>query len=215
MARSVLTVQDLEATVAGGEVVVPRGTIITPLARDEAERRGIAIRFEEPKASALAEGRGTAACAAPRVVAIGADHGGFDLKEELRRYLQEWGYLVRDLGTSSHEAVDYPDFAEAVANAVARGEAWRGVVIDSAGIGSSIAANKVAGARAALCYDRATARNSREHNDANVLSLGARLIPAEVAREILAVWLRTDFAGGRHQRRVDKILAIEQRQRKP
>jgi ribose 5-phosphate isomerase B len=110
--------------------------------------------------------------------------------------------------------VDYPDLAEAVANAVVRGDAWRGIVIDTAGIGSCIAANKVPGARAALCYDRATARNSREHNDANILSLGARLIPAEVAREIVAVWLETPFAGGRHQRRVDKIRAIEDRHRK-
>jgi ribose 5-phosphate isomerase B len=111
--------------------------------------------------------------------------------------------------------VDYPDFAEAVANAIVRGDAWRGVVIDSAGIGSSIAANKVPGARAALCYDRATARNSREHNDANIISFGSRLIPAEAAREILAVWLETEFAGGRHQKRVDKIRAIEDRHRKP
>jgi ribose 5-phosphate isomerase B len=116
-----------------------------------------------------------------------------------------------DLGTDSTAAVDYPDFAEAVANAVARGDAWLGVVVDSAGIGSSIAANKVAGARAALCYDRATARNSREHNDANVLSLGAKLISPEAAREILAIWLSTPFAGGRHQRRVDKIRSIEGR----
>jgi len=94
---------------------------------------------------------------------------------------------------------------------VVRGDAFRGIVIDSAGIGSSIAANKVPGARAALCYDRATARNSREHNDANILSLGARLIPAEVAREIVAAWLETPFAGGRHQKRVDKIRAIEKR----
>jgi ribose 5-phosphate isomerase B len=129
----------------------------------------------------------------------------------MKGYLRDWGYQVLDLGTDSTAAVDYPDFAEAVARAVARGEAWRGVMIDSAGIGSAMAANKVPGARAALCYDRATARNSREHNDANVLTLGARLIPAEAAREILAVWLETPFAGGRHQRRVDKIRALEAR----
>lgn len=208
MARSVLTLHDLEAIPANGEIVVPAGAIVTPLARDEAAARGITIRFEQPKtADGGAEG------AALKVIAIGADHGGFDLKEELRNYLREWGYTVLDLGTWNREAVDYPDFAEAVANAVARGEAWRGVVIDSAGIGSSIAANKVPGARAALCYDRPSARNSREHNDANILSLGARLIPAEVAREVLAAWLDTPFAGGRHQRRVDKIVAIEKRHR--
>ena len=209
MARSVLTVGDLEAIPAGGEIVVPTGTIVTPLARDEVALRGITIRFEQPKTHKAGGAEG----AAPKKIAIGADHGGFDLKEELRHYLSEWGYAVLDLGTSGREAVDYPDFAEAVANAVARGDAWRGVVIDTAGIGSSIAANKVPGARAALCYDRASARNSREHNDANILSLGARAIPPEVAREILAVWLETPFAGGRHQRRVDKIIAIEKRHR--
>jgi len=210
VARTVLTVRDLEAIAAGGEVVVPRGTIVTELAREEAEHRGITIRFQESKVAAAEAGDPTGS----RVVAIGADHGGFDLKEELRGYLVQWGYKVLDLGTSSREPVDYPDLAEAVANAVVRGNAWRGIVIDTAGIGSSIAANKVPGARAALCYDRATARNSREHNDANILSLGARLIPAEVAREVVAVWLETSFAGGRHQRRVDKIRAIEDRRRK-
>jgi ribose 5-phosphate isomerase B len=209
MPRSVLTVGDLEAIPANGEIVVATGTIVTPLARDEAAARGITVRFEQPKTNE----DGGAEGAASKKVAIGADHGGFDLKEELRNYLREWGYAVLDLGTSSREAVDYPDFAEAVANAVANGDAWRGVVIDTAGIGSSIAANKVPGARAALCYDRASARNSREHNDANILSLGARAIPTEVAREILAVWLETPFAGGRHQRRVDKIIAIEKRHR--
>ena len=207
MPRKVLTVRDLESVGEGGELVVAPGTIVTPLARDEAEARGITIRFEEPKPA----GPESATSTPTRVIAIGADHGGFDLKEELKGYLIEWGYSVLDQGTTSRDAVDYPDFAEAVANAVVRGDASRGIMIDSAGIGSSIAANKVPGARAALCYDRATARNSREHNDANILSLGARLIPAEVAREIVAAWLETPFAGGRHQKRVDKILAIEKR----
>jgi ribose 5-phosphate isomerase B len=210
VARSVLTEQDLEAVAVGGEVVLPRGTIVTELAREEADRRGITIRFVESKVASAEAGDPTGS----RVVAIGADHGGFNLKEELRGYLAQWGYKVLDLGTSSREPVDYPDLAEAVAHAVARGDAWRGIVIDTAGIGSSIAANKVPGARAALCYDRATARNSREHNDANILALGARLIPAEVAREVVAVWLETPFAGGRHQGRVDKIRAIEDRHRK-
>jgi ribose 5-phosphate isomerase B len=207
VARKVLTLRDLESSAKDGEVVVPIDTIVTPLARDEAEARGITIRFEEPKAA----GPDDATTAPRRAIAIGADHGGFDLKEELKAYLSAWGYTVLDQGTSSRDAVDYPDFAEAVANTVVRGEASRGIVIDSAGIGSSIAANKVPGARAALCYDRATARNSREHNDANILSLGARLIPSEVAREIVAAWLETPFAGGRHQKRVDKIRAIEKR----
>lgn len=204
MARNVLTVRDLEATADGGEVVVPPETLITPLARDEAARRKISIRVAEPAAGNAAPNRG-------RVVALGADHGGFELKERLKDHLRDWGFQVLDLGTHSAEPVDYPDLAEGVASAVVRGDAWRGVVIDSAGIGSAIAANKVPGARAAACYDRVTARNSREHNDANILSLGARMIPAEVAREILAAWLETPFAGGRHQRRVEKIRSIEQR----
>lgn len=207
MPRGVLTIRELETIPAKGEITVPSGTIVTPLARDEAEARSITIRFGQSTASEADSG------APPRTVAIGADHGGFDLKEELRNYLREWGYVVLDLGTSSHEPVDYPDFAEAVANAVTRGEAWRGVVIDSAGIGSAIAANKVPGARAAACYDRAAAHNSREHNDSNILSLGARMIAPEVAREMLAVWLATPFAGGRHQRRVEKIAAIENQYR--
>jgi ribose 5-phosphate isomerase B len=122
---------------------------------------------------------------------------------------------MKDFGTSSAEPVDYPDYAEAVGNEVASGKAWLGIVLDSAGIGSAIAANKVPGVRAALCYDRATARSSREHNDANVLTLGAKLIAPEAAREIVALWLATPFAGGRHQRRVDKIRAIEERAVKP
>lgn len=213
MPRSVLTFSDLEKIPTGGEVSVPAGALITALASDEAARRSITIKFTEPSADS-----GSGAGSGPtqgRAVAIGADHGGYELKEQLKRHLSDWAFTVIDLGTSGTEPVDYPDFAEAVANAVAHGQAWRGVVIDSAGIGSAIAANKVPGARAALCYDRATARNSREHNDANIITFGARLIPAEVAREILALWLDTPFAGGRHQRRIDKIKAIEDRNRTP
>ena len=212
--KPVLTAADLERVPEGGEVTVTQETLITPLARDEAERRGITFRTvpsnEREASGGVVEAAGGEKVFA-RVVAIGADHGGFELKEQLKAYLRDWGYKFLDLGTDSTAAVDYPDFAEAVANTVARGDAWLGVVVDSAGIGSSIAANKVAGARAALCYDRATARNSREHNDANVLSLGAKLISPEAAREILAIWLSTPFAGGRHQRRVDKIRSIEER----
>jgi ribose 5-phosphate isomerase B len=212
--KPVLTAADLERVPEGGEVAVTQETLITPLARDEAERRGITFHMVSSKESGTSRVALETPAGSPesvRVVAIGADHGGFELKEQLKTYLRDWGYKFLDLGTDSTAAVDYPDFAEAVANAVARGDAWLGVVIDSAGIGSSIAANKVAGVRAALCYDRATARNSREHNDANVLSLGAKLISPEAAREILAIWLSTPFAGGRHQRRVDKIRSIEER----
>jgi ribose 5-phosphate isomerase B len=142
------------------------------------------------------------------IVAIGTDHGGVDLKEILKRDLAENGYQVIDVGTHTKDSVDYPDIAFAVAQLVAEGKAWRGVVIDGAGIGSCMAANKVPGVRAAMCYDYATAVNSREHNNANVLTLGAGLIGINLAKQILNTWLTTQFGGGRHARRVDKITAI-------
>jgi ribose 5-phosphate isomerase B len=144
-----------------------------------------------------------------RTVAIGTDHGGVDLKGILKQDLISLGYKVIDVGTNTKDAVDYPDIARQVAELVAKGQAWRGVVIDGAGIGSCIAANKVPGVRAAMCYDYATAVNSREHNNANVLTLGAGLIEVNLAQRILKTWLGTAFGGGRHARRVDKITAIE------
>jgi|SRR5579859_3766236 len=152
-----------------------------------------------------------AAAAGPGPVAIGADHGGYPLKEILKPFLAGLGYNMVDCGTHSTDPVDYPDLAYAVARLVGSGEAWRGIVVDGAGIGSAMAANKVPGVRAALCYDHATAVNSREHNDANVLTLGAGLIGPNLAQQIAATWLATEFGGGRHQRRVDKIVDIERR----
>ncbi len=146
-----------------------------------------------------------------RAIALGADHGGFEMKEDLKKYLAELSYGVRDCGTFSTEAVDYPDFAYAVARLVSDGECSRGIIVDGAGIGSCIVANKVPGVRAALCYDLSSARNSREHNDANVLTLGGTLIGKGLARQIVELWLKTDFGGGRHARRVDKIMEIEKR----
>jgi len=146
-----------------------------------------------------------------KVVAIGSDHGGFDLKEILKKDLTEAGHEVIDCGTYNKEACDYPDFAHEVARQVSEGKACRGVVIDGAGIGSCMVANKVPGVRAALCYDYATAVNSREHNNANVLTLGSGLIGVNLAKQILKTWLDTDFGGGRHAKRVDKIMAVETR----
>jgi len=145
-------------------------------------------------------------------VALGADHGGFSLKENLKTFLLKQGYKVDDCGTYSPDSVDYPDFAYAVAKKVSEGDAWRGIIIDGAGIGSCMVANKVRGVRAAMCYDHATALNSREHNNANVLTLGAGLIFPTLARQIVLTWLNTIFTGGRHARRVDKITMIERRQ---
>lgn len=145
------------------------------------------------------------------IVAFGADHGGFALKETLKEFVSGLGYSIIDCGTHSTEAVDYPDLAYAVAKLVSAGEARYGIVVDGAGIGSAMAANKVPGVRAALCYDYATAVNSREHNDANVLTLGAGLIGVNLAKQIVQTWLATPFGGGRHQKRVDKIIEIEKR----
>jgi ribose 5-phosphate isomerase B len=138
-------------------------------------------------------------------VALGSDHGGFDLKTRLKGFLQGRGYQVLDVGTDSKEACDYPDFARAVARTVASGGCEAGIMIDGAGIGSSMVCNKVRGIRAALCYDLKTILNSRQHNDANVLTLGAGANPPELVEEMVQTWLETPFEGGRHQRRVDKI----------
>jgi len=149
------------------------------------------------------------AAAARKTIAMGADHGGYELKEILKKDVAALGYEVLDLGTSSKEPVDYPDLAHAVARAVSSGAAWRGIIIDGAGIGSCIVANKVPGVRAGLAYDYASAVNGREHNDTNVLTLGAGLIGVNLAKQIVTAWLSTAFGGGRHQPRVDKIGIIE------
>ena len=142
-------------------------------------------------------------------VAIGADHAGFLLKEHLKQTLQRLGHTVEDFGTDSEASVDYPPICMAVGRAVADGRADRGIVLGGSGQGEQIAANKVAGVRAALCNDLFTARLSREHNDANVLSMGGRIVAFGLADEILELWLKTDFAGGRHQRRIDQITEAE------
>ena len=144
-----------------------------------------------------------------KVVALGADHGGFELKETLKAALGEMGFDVNDVGTNSKDAVDYPDYAHAVAQQVSQGKAWRGIMIDGAGIGSCIVANKVPGVRAGMAYDYSSAVNSREHNDTNVLTLGAGLIGANLAKQIVNTWLSTEFAGGRHLPRIAKISAVE------
>ncbi len=144
-----------------------------------------------------------------RRVALGSDHGGFEAKEIIKTYLGNLGYHVTDVGSNSKESVDYPDFALLVAKKVASGECERGIMIDGAGIGSSMACNKVKGIRAAMCYNIKTVINSREHNNANVLTLGGPLHTPDELCEMVKVWLETRFAGGRHWRRVNKIMEIE------
>jgi ribose 5-phosphate isomerase B len=138
-------------------------------------------------------------------IAIASDHAGFAYKEQIKMLLTNLGHEVRDFGTSSADPVDYPAFIRPAAEAVARGECERGIVLGGSGNGEAIVANKVRGVRCALCWNRDTARWSREHNDANVLALGERTIPVELAHEIVRVWLQTEFAGGRHAARVQAI----------
>ena len=142
-------------------------------------------------------------------IAIGADHAGFTLKEHLKQTLATLGHTVEDHGTHSEASVDYPPICVAVGRAVTEGRAERGIVLGGSGQGEQIAANKVIGVRAALCNDLYTARLSREHNDANVLSMGGRIVAFGLADEILALWLSTPFEGGRHQRRIDQIAEAE------
>ncbi len=144
-------------------------------------------------------------------VAIGSDHAGFDYKEIVKEHLEEKGFEVIDKGTYSRESVDYPIFGEAVAQAVASGEADRGIVICGTGIGISISANKVKGIRAALCTNEYMARMARKHNDANILAFGARVLGIDVALGIVDVFFETEFEGGRHERRVNEIKSIEEK----
>jgi ribose 5-phosphate isomerase B len=144
-----------------------------------------------------------------KMVAVGSDHGGYKMKEELKGFLAELGHRVHDHGTNSVDAVDYPDFAHSVARAVAEHQADVGIIIDGAGVGSAMTANKVPGVRAAACYTVAVAKNSREHNDANVLTLGSGTITSAEMREIVKAWLETEIKEERHKKRVAKIIAVE------
>jgi ribose 5-phosphate isomerase B len=196
--KDLVTAQDVQAVAPGGEIAASPGAIVTPWAREVAASRGVRI---------VTAAAGTEPAA---VVALGADHGGYPLKEALKPALQRLGWRFLDLGTFSTEAVDYPDLALAVARAVREGRARLGVVVDGAGIGSAMAANKVPGIRAATCHDVASARNAREHNDANVLSLGAKFVDPARAAEVLEAFLTSTCTEERHARRVGKIKAIEE-----
>jgi ribose 5-phosphate isomerase B len=146
-------------------------------------------------------------------VSMGCDHAGYRLKEELKAFLTQEGHEVLDFGTDSEETVDYPDFCAAAARAVVDGRAERGVVLGGSGQGEQLVANKVKGARAALCNDLHLAELSRRHNDANVLALGGRIVAAELAKEIVKLWLETPFDGGRHTNRIEQIAEIERGER--
>jgi ribose 5-phosphate isomerase B len=192
--KTLITEEDIRAVAAGATLRINEKALITPLASDLARERHI-----------LFERVATVVLQSPRRIAIGADHGGFEMKEALKTFLKELPYDYQDFGTNSIDPVDYPDIAHAVALAVARKTCDLGIMIDGAGIGSCMVANKVPGIRAAMCYDEASARNSREHNGANVLTLGGKMISHEKMRDIVRVWLSTELTEERHRRRVAKI----------
>jgi ribose 5-phosphate isomerase B len=198
-AKLVITEDDVRGLDRGAVLRIAEGARLTPLAADIVNDRGIEIVRRVSRSGSKEVKR----------VAVGADHGGYPMKEELKLFLSELGHRVQDFGTNSESAVDYPDFAHAVARAVADGSADVGIMIDGAGVGSAMTANKVPGVRAAACYSVEVARNSREHNGANVLTLGSKTITSEQMRDIVRAWLRTELTEARHRKRVGKIEAIE------
>ena len=198
-AKLVITEDDVRGLEHGAVLRISENARLTPLAADIVGERGIEIVRRVPRSGLTQK----------RTVAVGADHGGYPMKEELKSLLTELGHRVHDFGTNSESAVDYPDFAHAVARAVSDGSVDVGIVIDGAGVGSAMTANKVPGVRAAACYSVEVARNSREHNDANVLTLGSKTISADQMREIVRAWLGTELTEDRHRKRVNKIEAVE------
>lgn len=202
-AATTITENTIAQLAPGQPLTITPGDRVTPLAREAARERNIQL-IENPIEDHTRS-------VSNKTIALAADHGGFELKKILHAYLIELGYTPLDCGTFSTEPVDYPDFALAAAEWVTTGRAWRAIIVDGAGLGSCMTANKIPGVRAAMCYDQATAHNSREHNDANVLTLGAGLIGATLAKQIVKTFLETHFGGGRHAKRVNKIVAIEKR----
>ena len=222
MPKQLITEEDVRQAARKGLRAIPlaAGAVVTPSARDAAGALGIALTAEAKASKEASPGSVDPVVHAPTasapkgsgmVIALGADHGGFRLKEELRPYLLSGGHTVIDVGTHSDAPCDYPDIAYAVAKLIVDGKADRGIVIDAIGNASAIAANKVPGIRAACCGNEMAARSSREHNDANVLALGGRVMGGELAKAITLAWLTTWFGGGRHAQRLKKITDIEHR----
>ncbi len=197
--KTVITETDVHDLAEGARLRIAEGARLTPLAADIVRERRIELVRRVPR-------RGSRET---KMVAVGSDHGGYKMKEELKSFLTELGHRVHDHGTNSVDAVDYPDFAHAVARAVSEHQADVGIIIDGAGVGSAMTANKVPGVRAAACYTVAVALNSREHNDANVLTLGSSTITSAEMREIVKAWLGAEIKEDRHRKRVAKIEAIE------
>jgi len=196
--KRVITENEIRSAAEGDTLRIDEDAILTPLVQDLAREHDIQIERVRRRSAARR-----------KKIALGADHGGFEMKEQIKRVLADLGHDHQDFGTHSTEAVDYPDYAHVVARAVATGVCDLGIVVDGAGIGSCMVANKVPGVRAAMCYDEASARNSREHNGANLLTLGGKMISTDQMRQIVNAWLATELTEDRHRRRVEKINAIE------
>lgn len=202
--KSLITEDDLRGLDHGARLRVAQNAKFTPLASDIVGEKQIVLIRKESRHVSLKV----------KTVAIGADHGGFAMKEQLKSFLEELGLSVRDFGTKSTDAVDYPDFAHAVAKAVSGNQADAGILIDGAGIGSAMTANKIPGVRAAACYNAALAKNSREHNGANVLTLGSGQNSLDEVKAIVEAFVTTELWEERHRRRVNKIDSIESEYRK-
>jgi len=202
--KSLITEDDLRGLEPGSKVRISANAKLTPLAVDIVSERQIELIRKQPRQSA----------SKMRSIAIGSDHGGFEMKEQLKGFLTDLGLQVRDFGTNSKDAVDYPDFALAVARSVSGKQVEAGIIIDGAGIGSAMTANKVPGVRAAACYSVALARNSREHNGANVLTLGAGQNTFSEAKEIVEAFISNDISEERHKKRVGKIDNIDKEYRR-
>ncbi len=203
-AKSLLTEDDLRGLDEGARLRIAANAKFTSLAEDIVKDKRIELIRKEPRQTA----------SKVRSVAIGADHGGFETKESIKEMLSDLGLNVRDFGTDSEKAVDYPDFAHSVARSVAAKQVDIGIIVDGAGIGSAMAANKVPGVRAAACYSPTLARNSREHNGANVLTLGAGQNTMDEMRAIIEAFIGTELSEERHQKRVGKIDSIDRSYRK-
>lgn len=223
MSKKLLTEQDIKEVAAKGqkEVFIDNETLLTPSAKDAVVRFKLTVTTKKDTPAPANSSRASSpsyeksniqpTMVGGNLVVLGSDHGGYATKEMLKKYLAELGYRTLDIGTNSEESCDYPDFAYAVARIVAKGEAWRGIMIDATGVASSIVCNKIPGVRAAACFNEFVAQSSREHNDSNVLTIGAKAIGSESIKSIVKIWLETWFGGGRHKKRVDKIIDIEQK----
>ena len=209
--KKLVTESDIIKFANEGGTVLPvgPGDILTPGANDRIKQLGIKIISKEEAERINASDPGIIKSLVSKSVAIGSDHTGFKLKSVLSKILTDKGFKLADVGTYDEKSCDYPDFAFAVAKKVKERSVDWGIVIDATGIPSAITANKLKGIRAATCYNEFSARSAREHNNANILVIGAKAIGEETAKSILEAWLTTNFGGGRHQRRLDKITQIE------